>query len=266
VGPSSGSNRSLYPGVRPNRARRWLLPMRVATLLIAVVLVGAFTARTDAASLHSDAKPVQIAPASPVTSASPGRDPLSSAGDLRPSEFMPFDDAGGESTRDRVLIDQASPGETATVNWAIDRFDATGMHLPDLIITFHDNRESCDGFNGMYQSSSHQVDICNRGGGDIEPRHTVLHELAHAWSLDGISLEAVAEFLTIRKLDAWASPDLAWWQQGREQAAEIVAWGLMDAGRFHSVWIQTEPCSALAQAFQLLTGQEPLHDSTHSCE
>ena len=56
-----------------------------------------------------------------------------------------------------------------------------------------------------------------------------------------------------------------WWLMGQEQAAEIVAWGLMD-DQSGSVYLYSESCQELAAAFELLTGIPPLDTHTDNCE
>lgn len=73
----------------------------------------------------------------------------------------------------------------------------------------------------------------------------------------------VGEFLRLRGLVSWGGPDLPWNRRGQEQAAEIIAWGLMhrpapiptsvgDHGSQHP--------ADLASAFVVLTGVAPPFD------
>ena len=73
-----------------------------------------------------------------------------------------------------------------------------------------------------------------------------------------------------RGVDHWSSTDPhslnpPWWQRGYEQAAELMAWGLSE-GPLRSIWLHTELCSELNEAFQVLTGIEPLNQSTEYCK
>ncbi len=164
------------------------------------------------------------------------------------------------ATGPHITILDATPAEVAMVEWALDRFDIAGLELPDLTISFHEDPGHCGEYLGLYSMAIQQVSICNRGGLSTDPRNTVLHELAHAWSFAVLSPEDIIRFNEHRHLEHWTGGDDAWWQQGAEQAAEVLAWGLQDPDDpFRSVWIHTETCEDLDAAFRVLTGSDPLH-------
>jgi hypothetical protein len=155
--------------------------------------------------------------------------------------------------------------EHELTDWATGRFAAAGLELPELTVSYHSDTAACDGFIGIYRSGAGQLQICNRGNRRTEPRHTVLHELAHAWSFTTLSGDDIDRFNDHRGLRLWQG-DEAWWQQGAEQLAEIVLWGVQDpSDPFRSVWTHTEGCDELAAAFRLVTGTEPLNDSGKYC-
>ena len=97
-------------------------------------------------------------------------------------------------------------------------------------------------------------------------RRSLLHELAHAWDHvgGGIDIAARQRFMTMRAVTSWDDDGLEWNQRGEEQAAEIVAWGLMlspapiptSVGQYGS---QDE--ASLSAAFEMLTGSAPLFGS-----
>ena len=150
--------------------------------------------------------------------------------------------------------------------WAIDRYQEAGLPLPSTRIEFHATREGCRGYLGHYSQSQGRVDVCNSDNERTEPIHTILHELAHAWSFEYLPQTTIDAFTEYRGLTAWHDTEVAWWKQSKEQAAEIVAWGLMDGDDpFLNRWVIGEPCEELADAFELLTGTAPLHDSRESC-
>ncbi len=96
--------------------------------------------------------------------------------------------------------------------------------------------------------------------------HTVLHELAHAWSFTFLAADDQEHWSEHRGLAAWHDDNAAWWKQGREQAAEVIAWGLMsEAEPFLNTWVIGENCEDLAASFRLLTRIDPLHAGNHSC-
>ncbi len=89
---------------------------------------------------------------------------------------------------------------------------------------FHDDKAQCRGFVGYYFESNQRVDICTRAEKSLR-RRTVLHELGQAWSFSQMTRGEIDEFVAYRGPTVWKESDVAWWQMGQEQAAEIVAWG-----------------------------------------
>lgn len=170
---------------------------------------------------------------------------------------------GPENHGPAISIEGATVDEVALVEWAAGRFQAAGLELPDLTVEFHDGLASCKDGYGLYRVAASTIKMCNRGGMKTEPRHTLLHELAHAWKFENLTEEETTAFTQRRGLEMWDARG-QWWQMGREQAAEIMAWGLVDEPlEIH--WIQLEPCDDLAADFEALTGRQPLNDFTESC-
>lgn len=165
-----------------------------------------------------------------------------------------------------ITTNGATRVESEMIRWALGRFQLAELDLPQFDVFFHDGLEQCQGFIGLYSASRRRVVICNRGGRTTEPRHTVLHEFAHAWSMARLTEIEIDAFVSFRTLESWHSPDLAWWQRGDEQAAEIIAWGLQDTNEYRSIWIRTETCDDLAAAFELITSRRPLHTNTEHCK
>lgn len=164
-----------------------------------------------------------------------------------------------------VTYDNGTEAEHEMTDWALSRYAAAGLDLPNLTVSFHDDLGECDGFIGIYRRLEAHLSICNRGGRPTEPRHTVLHELAHVWSFTTLSGDDIDRFNDHRGLLHWQGGD-SWWQQGAEQLAEIVLWGVQDpSDPFRSVWTHTERCADLALAYRLVTGAEPLNDSGTFC-
>lgn len=157
----------------------------------------------------------------------------------------------------------ATPDEVAMVERAVARFAEAGLALPAISVTYHDTIDGCHGYLGHYDAAGFQLDMCNRGQSHIEPVNTLLHELVHAWSFEYLGESTQATFTNHRELDDW-STGLNWWLMGQEQAAEIVAWGLMDES-FRSAYVNSESCTDLATAFEILTGIPPLHTNTDHC-
>ena len=85
----------------------------------------------------------------------------------------------------------------------------------------------------------------------------MLHELAHAWTLDHVSTDLEGRFLDLVRLNVWQDAALPWSEQGVEYSAEVIAWGLLDRSS-RMVRIGDPDCEDLAAAFRLLTDAEPL--------
>lgn len=163
-----------------------------------------------------------------------------------------------------ITVETATAGQQALVDWALERYQAVELELPTLTISFHNHQDACHGFLGSYEAATRRLDMCNRGQHHaITPATTLLHELAHAWSFEHMTAEKQQDSVDHRNLADWSN-DPSWWDRGQEQAAEIIAWGLSDGTR-QTVYFDREPCEGLATAFELLTGTEPLHNSTEAC-
>jgi heat shock protein HslJ len=182
-------------------------------------------------------------------------------------EHDTHEQVGSEAPQVATAIIGGTEAQHAMAEWALARFDEADLPLPSMTIEFHTDKADCNGYLGYYSRSDKQLDVCNQGSPRTEPIHTILHELAHAWSFEYLPKDIVEAFTEDRGLDAWHDADARWWQQGQEQAAEVVAWGLMDeAEPFNSIWVIGEECERLSEAFAYLTGVDPLHASSHSCQ
>jgi hypothetical protein len=91
-------------------------------------------------------------------------------------------------------------------------------------------------------------------------RFMLLHELAHVWEDHNLAAAKHEPFMALRDgVLSWASPDVAWSEQGREHAANVIAWGLLEDPYPISRTYPNDPDSLLV-AFRFLTGADPLHD------
>lgn len=148
--------------------------------------------------------------------------------------------------------------DAALTEWALARFQRAGLDLPPLTIAFHDDKQPCDGHIGFYRSGTlPRVDICgfNWNRFLMTPKKTILHELAHAWAQYILTDETRQRFLRFRGLTTWGDDNTPWVDQGSEQAAEIVAWALMDKELL--LTIEDAGPGTLAQAYELLTSTQP---------
>jgi hypothetical protein len=163
----------------------------------------------------------------------------------------------------QISIVSGSRTQIEDAQWALNRFRAAGIELPSLQIIFHDNYRACGNREGVLRIAGERAEIHECERDRSRSRRSLLHELAHAWDhvADGVTRERRARFLEARNLSSWDADGLPWQERGEEQAAEIVAWGLMlDAApiptRVGDHGPQDE--SLLAAAFEILTGDAPL--------
>ena len=173
------------------------------------------------------------------------------------------------ATSDPVIIEIVAPTaqQAEHAEWALARFERAGLELPSLTIIFHDNYQSCGMREGVLRIAGEDVFIHECESDPSRSRRSILHELAHAWDHVGGSVDAGTrtDFLRLRGLQSWDDSDLPWNQQGQEQTAEIIAWGLMHQPApiptsvgYHG----RQETASLATAFTLLTGIRPLFDDT----
>lgn len=167
---------------------------------------------------------------------------------------------------DVVVQIVAATGEQAGhAGWALSRFEAAGLEIPSLRIVFHDDYQSCGMREGVLRITGDAIAVHECEPDPARLRRSLLHELAHAWDYHGtqITAEQRSEFLKLRGLASWDDDGQPWNRRGEEQAAEIIAWGLMhrpapiptsvrDYGPQHP--------ADLARAFILLTGVAPRFD------
>ena len=160
------------------------------------------------------------------------------------------------------------PPELADMaDWALDLFDRADLELPQLRFVHHGGAtEPCRGRAGLH----HQVD----GVGVIElcaieasfpTQVMILHEIAHAWVGHQLTSERKAEFQALRGWEHWRDYEAAaWHENGTEQAAEIMVWGLIDRP-LRMVRIYQTSCSELEAGYLTLTGVLPLNGFTDHC-
>lgn len=164
---------------------------------------------------------------------------------------------------------QTAPGEAETVisggtsrqvemaSWAVARYEAAGLDLPPLVIEFVGrDLAGCGGAPGRAypRRTPAQVKLC------WNDPILVLHELAHVWEAHNVAATDHEPFMAMRTgVESWVGADIAWVRQGREHAANVIAWGVLDEPRPVLRTYPNDPDS-LRAAFEFLTGTEPLHD------
>lgn len=169
-----------------------------------------------------------------------------------------------------VNVHNGTPLLEQVLHDALSRYSEARLDEPTFdAVTFEPSRQ-CGGRSGrLIQSEGvrnlflclFESDLCLGTAQCQEPtlsvRGAVLHELAHAWTLDHVSRGLEGRFLDLVGLDVWQQDDLPWSEQGVEYSAEVIAWGLLDRPS-RMARIGSPDCGDLADAFRLLTGTEPL--------
>lgn len=158
--------------------------------------------------------------------------------------------------------------------WGLDRFEAAGLPEPRIeTLTFEPSR-SCGDLSGRVVQENgsrhlflclHEHELCPGDAGCEAPglnsRIGALHELGHAWLLDQADEATRSSLLESAGLTSWNDLSVPWQERGSEYAAEVLAWGLLDA-RVAMVRIGNPSCSELTEAFEILTDAAPLVDLT----
>ncbi len=173
-----------------------------------------------------------------------------------------------------ISIFNGTPELEQLLVWGLERFEGAGLNRPEILTASFAPLPVCDNIPGVvtdsidggadlvlctdaYRACVPDRDDCT--GFTTGDRLGMLHELGHAWLLTNLSPEAQNEFLDVLGLDSWADGAAPWHERGAEQAAEIIAWGLMDED-IRLVRIGEPSCSLAATAFAVLTGSVPPRD------
>ena len=145
--------------------------------------------------------------------------------------------------------------------WAVGRYATAGLGLPRVTIEFASPVASaglaaCDGAQGRtyLDQTPILVKIC------WNDKFVLLHELAHVWEAINANETDREAFMELRSdVTAWADPDDAWEDQGREHAANVIAWGVLADPIVIGRTYPNDPMSMIG-AFSTITGVAPLHD------
>jgi hypothetical protein len=168
---------------------------------------------------------------------------------------------------DAIVVDHLPPEIGAIVDWALDLFDQADMELPPLAIEHHGHDTGpCHGHSGIHRpgETRNTIVLCtDQAGPGTEA--VVLHELAHAWVDHNVDQQRRDAFQAVRGFDHWRDYTAAsWYENGTEQAAEIIAWGLFDRPRA-VIRIHQNSCDDLVLGYHTLTGRPPLHGFLDLC-
>lgn len=166
-----------------------------------------------------------------------------------------------------VLLELTSD-EVNLVGWARDRFALVGLDFPAVEISFHAEREPCNGNQGIYQDDGRaRVLVCipdyGTSASNLQRERTLVHELAHAWeqaNLDDAERQALLEILDA---DDWYGPETAWEERGAERFAETIVWGLYDQLRRPTL-IDTD-CAEVHADFREITGHLASGPTAEAC-
>ena len=134
---------------------------------------------------------------------------------------------------------------------AIQRFESAGWPLTNLEVRVS-GEEGCGGNAGTRSvTNGHDlVELCTN------TQFVLLHELGHVWSSRYLDSERRAAWLELRGLTSWSDADYS--DRGTEQAAIIIAFGLLDT--WHTpMAIAPNDRESLIEGFTWLFGMEPLH-------
>ncbi len=155
----------------------------------------------------------------------------------------------------------------AMAQWAVGLFAEAGLDLPPLRYVYHgDERSACRGRRGLHHTIQgvSVVEICTAEA-TFPAQAMILHETAHAWADLSLSDERKEAFQALRGWQYWRNyAATEWYQNGTEQAAEIMVWGLIDRP-IRLATIDYDDCDDLAAGYRVLTGAQPLHGLRDRC-
>lgn len=164
-----------------------------------------------------------------------------------------------------VEINGFSADGVEMVKRALGLFREAGLELPSLSVIRSDSNDICRGRIAFHrrESSSSRIVLCDPMVEGREWR-ILLHELAHAWASIGLSASRRDAFQDVRGYEHWRDYESAEWRDnGTEQAAEIVKWGLSDVPV--PVFLDDDSCGQLRDGYVALVGAEPLHGLPDLC-
>ncbi len=174
-------------------------------------------------------------------------------------------------------IRNGTPTLQSLTQWALSRFDRAGMAIPSVeAVTFTRFADYCADVRGRSfrqdtaTGPSWRIVLCmdeefvcrspECAAFYLPARRAILHELAHVWT-DEYLTEAVRDaFMSSMSLEVWNHESVPWNERAGEHAAEYIAWGLLDSP-FPLFELGQPPIGERVDAFQLLTGHQPLQPS-----
>jgi hypothetical protein len=160
-------------------------------------------------------------------------------------------------TDNPALIHADTAEQYEIAEWALDRFHDADLDLPPLTIDFRGPDQAGCGDAPARAHLDHNpvlVAMC------WSSPFILLHELAHIWESNHVTDSTRQTFTAMRTdIQAWASLEVPWDHRGREHAANVIAWGLLEDPYPVSRTYPNDPDS-LTAAYNVLTNNEPLHN------
>ena len=129
-----------------------------------------------------------------------------------------------------------------------------------------DATEPCSGRPGLHHriDGVNVIEICTTEVTN-PTRGLILHETSHAWIDQHLTDERKAAFKELRGWTYWRDYDAAaWHENGTEQAAEIMVWGVIDRP-LEMIRITQNSCAELAAGYRTLTGRDAVHPYVDAC-
>lgn len=151
--------------------------------------------------------------------------------------------------------------------WSLGLIQDGDLPIPTVRFVHHgDDASHCRDRRGMHRliDDGSVIDICTTQTRFADQR-MVLHELSHAWVEQFVDEERREEFRDLRGWTYWRNHEEApWHENGSEQAAEILLWGLIDRPT-RIIHIHDRSCEALERGYRVLTGKAPPYGLEAEC-
>ena len=174
-----------------------------------------------------------------------------------PSSAAPAASPGTEAVQ--AAPTTLTPEYHVLIDWAVDLFDQAGLDLGGVRIGIYDDPSACNGYRGFHVLG--EVTVCapnqNPSVQEAWRRHTLLHELAHAWADVNVSEQDRDAFVAERSAATWQNGDAAWEERGAEHAAEIIAWAVADYPVTPHISLADRTCESFTKGYVMLTGTQP---------
>lgn len=164
--------------------------------------------------------------------------------------------SGSAAGQEALSIEAQDLRQQQLAEWALDRFAEAGLELPPLTLKLlGPNLADCGGSPGRAKLDHDPIEVRMCWNSEF----ILLHELAHVWEAHNVPTDKHEPFMDLRTgVRSWASLDVAWSERGREHAANVIAWGLLEDPYPVSRTYPNDPDNLLA-AYQFLTDTHPLH-------